>query len=196
MTVKVTRGAGVSLALGAVWRLTFRALDNEQVATPTVTVTPPGGLPDVVLTVDDCGFNWWSASYVTAHAGVHTALVDTVGYGVAAAAAFVVGDLGPAAWQTTDDLDDYLGEHSATAQEMEDTLSAETAAQFAACRIPGAYPPNLRMALLRRCARALAMKGIPLAVLQGDDESGSTVLPGSDPEVRRLEKPYRRMKVG
>lgn len=55
------------------------------------------------------------------------------------------------------------------------------------------YPADLELALCRRVARNLALKGMPLAVLQSDSESGPLVLPGRDPEVRRLEAPYKRL---
>jgi hypothetical protein len=45
-------------------------------------------------------------------------------------------------------------------------------------------------------ARNLAMRGLPVAVLRGDGEAGDTILPGRDPEVRRFEAPYRRLKMG
>ncbi len=83
--------------------------------------------------------------------------------------------------------------------ELGDVLAAEIELQAKVCRIPAdptdppadAFPAALRQALFRRVARALAMKGIPLAVLQGDAEAGATYLPSNDPEVRRLERPYR-----
>ena len=58
------------------------------------------------------------------------------------------------------------------------------------------YPKDLRQALLRRVQRNLALRALPLAVLQGDAEAGSTILPGKDLEVRRLEGPFRRLLVG
>jgi hypothetical protein len=61
---------------------------------------------------------------------------------------------------------------------------------------PVAYPADLAEAVCRRVARNLALRGIPLAVLQGDGETGSTVLPKNDPEVRRLEAPHRRLPIG
>lgn len=94
---------------------------------------------------------------------------------------------------------DYLGETSATDEQIADALAAEQAAQAARCRVPAdadPWPADLAQALKRRVARNLALRGLPIAVLQGDAESGSTVLPGSDPEVRRFEAPHRRITVG
>jgi hypothetical protein len=76
-------------------------------------------------------------------------------------------------------------------------MDAEMAAQRRRCRIPVDYPADLAEALKRRVHRNLAMRNLPLAVLQGDAEIGSpTLLPGEDPEVRRLERPLRHMRVG
>lgn len=99
---------------------------------------------------------------------------------------------------TVEDVRLYLGDaaNRLTDEELTDVLDAETAAQAARCRIPDVYPSDLGEALKRRVARNLAMRAIPLAVLQGDQEFGSTVPPGQDPEVRRLEAPWRRLAVG
>ena len=92
--------------------------------------------------------------------------------------------------------------------EISSALAAETAAQRRVLRAsafgvdpeppaePVAYPVDVAEALCRRVARNLALRGIPLAVLQGSAEGGPTVTPGSDPEVRRLETPYRRLPSG
>lgn len=99
---------------------------------------------------------------------------------------------------TFDDVIDYLRESAASwsAADIQDALDAETAAQARVCRIPDPVPADLEQSLKRRVQRNLALRQLPLAVLRGDAEAGDTVLPGSDPEVRRLERPFRRLKVG
>jgi hypothetical protein len=100
---------------------------------------------------------------------------------------------------TTGDVETYLGDTSYTTEELGLALAAEKAAQAARCRVPAddaAWPADLVEALCRRVARNLALRGIPLAVLQGDAEVGSLIPPGRDPEVRRLEGPHRRITVG
>lgn len=84
------------------------------------------------------------------------------------------------------------------AEELADVLAGEVEIQAQLCRIPAAgvppvdtFPVALRNALFRRVQRAVALKALPLAVLQGDAEQGQTYLPSNDPEVRRLERPYR-----
>lgn len=85
--------------------------------------------------------------------------------------------------------------------EIEEAIAAEVVQQQRAVRRSAfgagvAYPADLALALKRRVARSLALKGLPLAVLQSDSESGPLVLPGRDPEVRRLEAPYKRLVTG
>lgn len=198
MGISIGGGAGVGLALGAVWTLTLSVTDGATRVddTPTVTITPPGGGPGEPATVARLSTGFYTASYVTAAPGVHGALIVTTLHGSAGAVCNVTAVATAAAWPDVDDLANYLGAHSATDEELASALAAETGAQFDVCRIPGVYPIALREALLRRCARNLALRGLPLAVLRGDSESGDTVLPGSDPEVRRLEKPWRKIKVG
>lgn len=100
---------------------------------------------------------------------------------------------------TATDVQTYLGDTSYTITEIGAVLAAELAAQAKACRVPTdeftAWDTDLAEALYRRVARNLALRGIPLAVLQGDAEVGSLVPPGKDPEVRRLEAPFRKMVV-
>ncbi len=105
---------------------------------------------------------------------------------------------------TTEDVVEYLGDAAerwtddggTTYPAIDQHISSETAAQASVCTVPTPYPDPLALALLRRVQRALAMRSLPLSVLQGDSESGSTFLPGRDPEVRRLEAPYRKMVGG
>lgn len=91
---------------------------------------------------------------------------------------------------------EYLGQTSASDDTITSALAAESAAQSRVCRIPVTYPEDLGEALKRRVARNLALRGLPIAVLRGDAESGNTILPGRDPEVRRLEAPFRKLMLG
>lgn len=100
---------------------------------------------------------------------------------------------------TVEEVTAYLGETSATAAEIADAYAAEKDDQASRCKVPAddaAWPAGLAQALKRRVARNLALRGLPIAVLQGDSESGPMVLPGSDPEVRRFEAPRRKRVFG
>jgi hypothetical protein len=100
-----------------------------------------------------------------------------------------------------DELKEYLGASSYSDDELGAALAAEKASQKSRCRVPADsadWPADLAEALKRRVARNLAMRGLPLAVLQGDAELGTPGLrlPGQDPEVRRLEAPWRKLVMG
>jgi hypothetical protein len=103
----------------------------------------------------------------------------------------------PAALPALAEVKAYLGANSATDEQIQDALDTELQAQRDICAVPAVYPASLRQAVKRRVARNLSMQRIPLAVLQGDTEAGTAAAlpPGSDPEVRRLEKPYLRLLV-
>lgn len=70
---------------------------------------------------------------------------------------------------------------------------AEAAAQDACCRTTG-YGADLAEALKRRVACNLARRNVPLGVQMND--TGGVAVGTYDPEVRRLERPYRRLVVG
>lgn len=52
----------------------------------------------------------------------------------------------------------------------------------------------LREAILRRCARNLSLRKLPLGIQEG--EAQLLRVGGRDGEIRRLEAPYLRMAVG
>jgi hypothetical protein len=96
-------------------------------------------------------------------------------------------------------LGDNLGSWDDSA--VEEARLAEVAAQAKACRIPaeeGAYPADLDEALCRRVAHNLALRPLPLGVMANvsDMAVATTRVGGMDPEVRRLEGPYRRVMFG
>lgn len=105
-----------------------------------------------------------------------------------------------------DDVQAYLGDTSWTDDDVQAAFDAELAAQRAVVR-PAyflaadaadarEYPADLAEALKRRVARNLAMRAVPLSVAQGDAETAPAYVPKRDPEIARLEAPYRRLVVG
>ena len=160
---------------------------------PTVLVEAPDGTSSspTVESLDHTGY--YRASVTAALAGRYVATAIAAGYGATAFVAYVQALATAADMPTAADVEDYLGEDSTTTEVIQDALDAEASAQRKACKVPAFYPADLRQALLRRVARNLALRGIPLAVLRGDAETGSLTLPGKDPEVRRLEGPYRAL---
>lgn len=189
------------LPIGGRWIVAVQITDDDGVlvdAAPTVTVTLPAG-STATPTVETVSLGVFRAAYEVGTAGRYVARAVATGYGAADFAAYVTATTAGTGMPDTDDVAEYLGGEDAsswTTEQLQDALDAEAAAQRARCRVGGVYPADLRQALLRRVARNLALRTLPLAVLRGDAEAGDTVLPGSDPEVRRLEAPHRRLVVG
>jgi len=185
--------------------LTYEVRDDEgnlaTAATVTLTVTKPD-LTEATPTVTSTETGIYEAGYLFAALGRHrfrwvstlpntaeTFELDAAGTGSAL----------PTLTEVKDYLDSTQAGLSATFSDavIQASTDAEQAAQRRKCRIPANYPADLSEALKRRVQRNLAMRSLSLAVLQGDAEAGSPImLPGEDPEVRRLERPHRRMRVG
>lgn len=83
-----------------------------------------------------------------------------------------------------------------SSDDLAEALAAEAAAQRAKCRTGPVYSADLREALLRRVAVNLAKRNVTLGLVGTDSEAGASRLPTSDPEIRRLEGPYRKWPVG
>lgn len=80
-------------------------------------------------------------------------------------------------------------------------ISAEIEDQASSCRVPlnaEDYPDALAMALLRRCARAAAARGIALGVINNSTEGAfpSAKIAVWDAEIQRYESKYPRLVVG
>lgn len=159
---------------------------------PTISVVAPNGTTPSP-TIEHLETGYYRASLVVSITGRYVATATATGYGVTAFVAFVSTATAASAFPTLADVKTYLGQNSASDATVQDALDAETAAQRATCRIPAVYSADLAQALKRRVARNLAVRNIPLAVFQGDADSGSLTPPNKDPEVRRLEAPYRKL---
>lgn len=197
MGVRAVSLDSVLLPVGGQWLLEVEVTDLDGVAVdavPAVVVTLPDG-STASPTVETVTAGRYRAVYTPAAAGRYVALV-TAGGDVAGFAAQVLAVTNASGMPDVPAVVAYLGETSHTELEIQGALDAEAAAQRAVCRVGAVYPADLREALLRRVARNLSMRALPLAVLQGDAELGNTVLPGRDPEVRRLEGPHRKLIVG
>lgn len=91
----------------------------------------------------------------------------------------------------------YLGTlaGSATDSQLNIALATELAAQARVCNV-GTYEDNdLVEVVFRRVARNLATKNLPLG-MKTDPVLGSVRIGSQDPEVRRLEGPFRKRVVG
>lgn len=189
-----------TLPLGGRWLLDVVTTDDDGQlvdAAPTLAVERPDGTT-TPLVVEHVDAGRYRAVYVTAAAGRHVASASSATAGAAATAAYVVTATTAAGLPTASDVVAYMGASSWTVDQIDDALAAELDAQRAVCRVGAYYGADLRNALLRRVQRNLTMRRLPLALLQGDAGAGeaSTMPPGRDPEVRRLEGPYRKVVIG
>lgn len=102
---------------------------------------------------------------------------------------------------TDQDCDDYLGETSWSLEEIGGALAAEAAAQLRVCDAPdleadpAADTADFDEALMRRVAVNLARRRF-LSNVELGDEALLPPQPGRDPEVRRLEAPFRKLVFG
>ena len=164
-------------------------------ASVTLTATLPDGTSEPITVGEPVTTGLYRVTYTPMQPGRWVFAWQTTDPDTADAVAVWVVAVG--AMPTVADVVDYLGGDADqwTEEELSDALAAEMAAQRRWCDVGAEYPDDLRQALLRRVARNLAMRSLPLAVLQGDAEVGPVRLPGQDAEVRRLEAPHRRMPV-
>lgn len=171
--------------------------DATSAATPVITVTPPTGAL-VHPSATNTGTGLYQFTYLLAAAGRHiVAAAAADPYGMATTAVYAESVVTSAGMPNLAEVQGYLRQYSWDDVQIQDALDTEAAAQRAKLRPSALYTADVRGALKRRVARHLAMRGIPLAVLTGDGEgNGPQILPGRDPEVRRLEAPYRKIKFG
>jgi hypothetical protein len=202
MAVIACGNTDVNLLVGDRWLMRVVVTDddgNRTAATVVFTVTLPGGTTATpTVTTPETGV--YETAYSPATVGRFVAQAVAAGFGQASFSAYVQTITTAAQMPTLADVKDYLetaGEPvSHDDDQITDALNTELAAQRAVCRVGAVYPYDLRQAVLRRTARNLAMRMFPMALTPGDSDQAARVLPGRDPEVRRLEGPYRKMPIG
>lgn len=94
----------------------------------------------------------------------------------------------------------WAGPVSVSDAVIQAVIDAETDAQGRVCDTGGddwntTVAEALTLALLRRCARSLAARGVALGIIGADSEYGATSLPRFDAEIERLERPYRVVAI-
>jgi hypothetical protein len=94
----------------------------------------------------------------------------------------------------------YLGLDEDRDDEIDGALFAERSAQARVCRVPNDahdWPTDLAEALMRRVARNLAARGLPLGFQATVSDVGvGSIRIGWDVEIRRLESPFRKAPLG
>lgn len=184
---------------GAVVPLTFTVTDADgnpaNAGAAALLITLPDGTT-TAPTLDNPTTGTYQADYTAAQAGRHVARATFTGAN--AGVIEDVFDVGPLTQGhvTVTDVRAYLGETSATNETLAAVLLAEQFAQARRCRVDP-YPPDLREALLRRVARNLAARAVPVTSFTSFDGGGTaTRVPSTDPEIVRLEAPFRKLVIG
>lgn len=186
------------MPVGGAWVLDVSTVDADGFATaavtPTVSVTDASGAITAPVPVSDT-HGGWTITVTPLAAGRWTVHVSTPEDAVDAAV-YVLGPTTSSGMPNVSDAASYMGNlaGSWSTTDIQDALDAERDAQRARCGERAYYPHDLRQALLRRVQRNLALRRLPLAVQ--DAEGGPRPLPGRDPEVRRLEGPWRKLTMG
>lgn len=196
MSVRVKQNKD-TLIVGDLWVIAASVRDLDGCyydATPVVTITLPNGTT-ATPTVERRDTGIYRTSYTVASAGRYLGSVAASGYGTADLAVWVNAVVLGGGMPTAADVVTYLnltGTSSYDDADVAGPLAAEAAAQRDVCRIPAVYPASLAEALKRRVARNLEMRKQPRVGLPTD----GTFTPTADPEVRRLERPYRKVRLG
>jgi len=194
--------------VGQLWEIRVRATDSwgyPASGTPGVAITLPDGTtlspaPDV--TADGTWSSRWTVSYLLADAGRHLATVSLAGSSSEVLQCYASLVTATADLPTAAELDGWLGgagEHSWSDGDLQEALDSEASNQRRMCRVPAAYPPDLWWALMRRAARALAMKRQLTEQPRSDSadfDLPATMPPGRDADIRRLEGPWRKLTAG
>ncbi len=202
MMVSSNMERSVDLVVGQQWRIRVASADQ-----PVLTVMLPDDTtltPAVLFEADgtsDALERLWLAAFAPQEPGRYiAAVVSPSGGGALLLQAYVAEPTGNALMPNADTLDAWLGpgQHSFDEPELSEAMSIALAAQRRVCRVPVAYPADLREAAHRRAARYLFMRR-QLTAQQRDDgdyDSPPTLPPGRDYETRALESPFRKLGVG
>jgi hypothetical protein len=82
--------------------------------------------------------------------------------------------------------------------ELQGIIDGQEAAQATRCEFnPVTVPADLDLALMRRVAKAVALRSLPLGMVTGLGDGGTgSARVGYDAEIRALEQPYKRLFAG
>jgi hypothetical protein len=170
-----------------------RVTPVARVIKPAIGDAEPEEVTVAVTGDDDTGI--YTGLYVLEAPGRYLATMSVEGIGGGSESFTVDADPPEAARPNRNAIKTYLGQTglSYDDDQIDSALTAELAAQDAVCRIRD-YTADLAEALKRRVARNLAMHNVPLGIQA--DETGGTRVGSIDPEIRRLEAPYKKRVVG
>jgi len=187
--------------VGKVVPLRFLLTDEDgEPADPTsysLTVRRPDGTDEALVATNPEVGDWRCDYFPTVDGRFVATFVATGDVADAIEDTFDVAPPASAA-VTVDQVKQYAGANSGIDQwsdtELATTLAAEQSAQARACRIDP-YSLDLQEALKRRVVRNLALRALPIGIAGGANFE-PTRIAKRDPEIRRLEGPYRKVVTG
>jgi hypothetical protein len=202
MQLTMVRGDNAAVIVGSTWVVEFYTTDLYGFlgdSEPVVTVTLPDGTTDVPDFTAGTENGVYQVRIDIPKSGRYIAAISSSYTDTKYVSAEALPVTSENEMPTAGDVLMYLGrdgepDDSWSVQEVNRALAAERSAQARRCRIPATYPPDLRQALLRRVQRALALSQQPR--IAGFDDGEAPILPTNDPEVRRLESPYKKVILG
>lgn len=199
MAARALSAPSVDRTVGGVWDILVDVRDacGDLVDdVPVVTVTLPNA-STATPAVETVTTGVYRAEYLPAVAGRYTAAAVSATHGTALFAAYVSAVTVGTGVPTVAEYKDYVKQDfgSWSDAEIEETLDVEASAQRKVCRVGAVIDPDLRSALLRRVRVNFSRRGQPVLVTV-DSEGNNTFLPINDPEVRRLERPFRKLVMG
>jgi len=186
-----------TLNVGNQWVIAVAVRDLDgcytDAVTPVVTITLPNA-STATPTLERTDTGIYRTTYTVAAAGRYIGSVVAAGYGSADLALNVSAVTTGTGVPSVDEYKNYVKQDfgSWDDEEIEATLLSEASAQRAVCRVGAVIPPDLREAVMRRVRVNLSRRNLPVLVTV-DSEGNNTFLPTNDPEVRRLERPYRKV---
>jgi hypothetical protein len=193
---------GAAPDVGDTWRGWLSVYDTDLAPaaadTVTVAVTLPDGTTGAGTATAQAAVGLYLLEYDLTVSGWHQAAVTVAsaefGNDVLTFSVYVRTVTG--ARPDLSAVKSYLGDTSATDEEISDALAAETQAQARVCTIPADYPDDLAQALKRRVARNLAARSVPVATFTSFEGGGTSArVPMLDAEIARFERPFPRLGV-
>jgi hypothetical protein len=189
------------LQINGRWVIDVAVLDDDgRFVSPDVTVVITSTSPadDVSTpTVERLTSGVYRATALVTLPGRYIATVSAVGYGAVSFTAFVTDVTTADGMPTVQDVRDYAEDNigSWTDPQIQEVLDSEAVQQRRRLTVGAVYPADVAEALKRRVVRALNLrsKTMPTDFSSGFDGEGSSFIPFNDPEIKRLEAPYRKV---
>jgi hypothetical protein len=195
MKLTMVRGDNAAVIVSGTWNIEFYTTDEDAwlaASSPVLTITNPDTTTEE-LNSEDAQIEkagCYLFRYTVTQPGRHVAQIASNDFSTYFISAYALEVTTEADFPVVGDAVAYA-DVQVDVDTATDLFEAEKAAQRARCRIPAAYPPDLRLALMRRFKRSVEMRRLSNA--SDASEFSTSYTATNDPEIRRLENPYRKV---